>query len=123
MRRRSPKSGTPLNDKQAELALRENQLREKMAKLERMIEEAPRRAEEKSRRTREELIARAHEGGSRLDVSIALNDKRYSDAERYSGRRVSLRKERREGRFVFLALVIALAIVVIWLVSNLRHWW
>ena len=37
-----------------------------------------------------------------------------------SGRRVSLRKERREGRIIFLVLVIALAVAVIWLVSHLR---
>ena len=120
MRRRSPKSGTPLNDKQAELARRENQLRDEMQKLERMIAEAPRVAEETNRRQREELISRAHEGGSRLDVSIALNDKRFGDGGRYSGRRAPLRKERREGRIVFLVLVIALAAAVLWLVSNLR---
>ena len=120
MRRRSPKSGTPLNEKQEELARRESELREKMQKLERMIAEAPRVAEETSRRQREELLARAHDGGSRLDVSIALNDKRFGDGGRYSGRRGALRKERREGRIVFLVLVIALAAAVIWLVSNLR---
>ena len=121
MRRRSPKPGTPLNDKQAELARRESQLRDEMHKLERMIAEAPRVAEETTRRQREELIARAHEGGSRLDVSIALNDKRFGDGGRYSGgRRAPLRKERREGRIVFLVLAIALAAAVLWLVSNLR---
>ena len=36
------------------------------------------------------------------------------------GRRVSLRKERREGRIVFLVLVIALCVAVIWLVSHFR---
>ena len=120
MRRRSSKSGTPLNDKQEELARRENQLRDEMQKLERMIAEAPRVAEETNRRQREELLARAHDGGSRLDVSIALNDKRFGDGGRYSGRRGALRKERREGRIIFLVLVIALAAAVIWLVSNLR---
>lgn len=122
MRRRSTKAATPLNDKQAELAQRENQLREKMAKLERMIEEAPRRAEETNRRQREELIARAHDGGSRLDVSIALNDKRFMDggARTRNGRPRTLRKERREGRIVFLVLVLALVIAVVWLLSNLR---
>ncbi|MBA3273552.1 MAG: hypothetical protein H0T11_06745 [Chthoniobacterales bacterium] len=120
MRRRSPKTGTPLNAKQEELAERESQLREEMQKLQRMIAEAPRKAEETSRRQREELLARASEGGRRLDVSIALDDKRYGDGGHYSGRRVSLRKERREGRIVFLVLVIALAAAVLWLVSHLR---
>ena len=120
MRRRSSKSETPLTEKQHELAQRENELRAKMQKLERMIAEAPRKAEETNRRDREELLMRASEGSSRLDVSMTLNDKRYGDGGHYSGRRVSLRKERREGRIVFLVLVIALAAAVIWLVSHLR---
>ncbi len=120
MRRRSPKPGTPLNEKQQELARRESQLRDEMQKLERMIEEAPRVAEETSRRQREELLARATEGGSRLDVSIALQDKRYRDGGAYSGRRRSLRKERREGRIVFLVLVVVLGAAVLWLLSHLR---
>ena len=120
MRRRSPKPGTPLNDKQQELARRESQLRDEMQKLERMIEEAPRVAEETSRRQREELLARATEGGSRLDVSIALQDKRYRDGGAYNGRRRALRKERREGRIIFLVLVVVLGAAVLWLVSHLR---
>jgi len=119
MRRRTSKPGTPLNEKQAELSRRETQLREQMQKLERMIEDAPRVAEETSRRQREELLARASEGSSRLDVSMALHDKRYSDGGHSSVRRGSLRKERREGRFIFLVLVLALAAAVIWLMRHL----
>jgi TolA-binding protein len=122
MARRSPKdNGTPLNAKQQELARRESQLRDQMQKLERMIQEAPIVAQERTRQQREEILSRATEGGSRLDVSIALNDKRYGDGGRHGGgRRVALRKERREGRIIFLVLVIALAAAVLWLVSNLR---
>ena len=72
MRRRPPQPGTPLNQKQDELAQRESQLRGEMEKLERMIAEAPRVAEETTRRQREELLERASEGRSRLDVSVAL---------------------------------------------------
>src|SRR5438067_6741607 len=114
MRRRSPNAGTPLNDKQEELSRRENEVREKVQKLERMIEDAPRVAEEVSRRQREELVARASEGGARLDVSMILNEKRFSDGRNYGGRRVSLRKERREGRLIFLVLIIALAAAIVW---------
>ncbi len=119
MRQRSPKHGTPLSQKQQELARRESKLREEMQRLERVIAEAPRAAEEATRRTREELVSRANEGRGRLDVSMALQDKRYSDGGGYSGPRVSLRKERREGRLVFLVLVIALAAAVLWLLSHL----
>jgi hypothetical protein len=118
--RRTPKGGTPLNQKQVELAQRESQLRGEMEKLERMIAEAPRVAEETTRRQREELLTRASEGRSRLDVSVALQDKRWGDDGRTSGRRRSLRKERREGRIVFLVLVIALCVAVVWLVSHFR---
>ena len=120
MRRQPPKTGTPLNQQQEELAQRESQLRGEMAKLERMIADAPRVAEETSRRQREELLSRASEGRSRLDVSLALQDKRWADDGPVGGRRVSLRKERREGRIVFLVLVIALCLAVLWLVSHLQ---
>jgi hypothetical protein len=120
MRRRTPKAGTPLNQKQEELAQRESQLRGEMAKLERFVAEAPLVAEQTSRRQREELLTRASEGSSRLNVSAALQDKRWGDDGRPSGRRVSLRKERREGRIIFLVLVIALCVAVVWLVSHFR---
>jgi hypothetical protein len=120
MRRRPAKPGTPLNAKQDELAQREEQLREQMHKLQRMIEEAPRLAEETSRRQREELLARASQGGSRLDVSIALQDKRWGDEAAFGSRRRSLRKHRREGRIVFVVLLIALGVVVLWLASHLH---
>ena len=120
MRRRPPQPGTPLNQKQEELAQKESQLRGEMEKLERMIAEAPRVAEETSRRHREELLERASEPRSRLDVAIALQDKRWGDDTRSGGRRKSLRKERREGRIIFLVLVIALGLAVIWLVSHLQ---
>lgn len=120
MRRRQTGSGTPLNAKQDELAQREQLLREKMQKLERMIAEAPRVAEETSRRQREELIARASERRSRLEVTTALHDTRWGDSDGGGARRGSLRKERREGRIVFIVLVIALSAAVIWLASHLH---
>src|SRR3982074_913249 len=120
MRPRPPKAGTPLNQQQEELAQRETQLRDEMEKLERMIAEAPRVAEETTRRQREELLTRASEGRSRLDVSIALQDKRWGDDGRVGGRRGAPRKERREGRIIFLVLVIALGLAVLWLVTHLH---
>jgi len=110
----------PIDQKQKDLAQQESDLRDKVQKLERMIANAPRVAEETSRRQREELLMRANEGGSRLDVSLSLQDKRYGDERRGPRRRGSLRKERREGRIVFLVLVIALVITVIWLLSHLH---
>src|SRR5207245_2729936 len=76
MLRRSPSSATSLHRKQEELSRRELELRDEVAKLERLIADAPRLAEETSRRQREELLRRATEGGRRLDASVALQDKR-----------------------------------------------
>jgi hypothetical protein len=120
MLRRSSRSTTPIDQKQRELAQAESDLRNKVQELERMIADAPRAAEETARRQREELLLRANQGGSRLDVSVALQDKRYGDDERGPQRRGSLRKERQEGRIVFLLLLVALAITVIWLLSRLH---
>jgi len=120
MPRRSLKSGSPLNQQQEDLVRRENELRDQVQKLQRMIEEAPRVAEEKSRQQREELLSRANAGGNRLDASVALRDKRWGDEERGTRRRGSLRKERREGRIVFLVLVIALATAIVWLMAHFR---
>ena len=114
------RSATALDQSKDDLARRESELRDQMEKLERMIAEAPRVAEETLRRQREELLMRANEGGSRLDVSLGMQDKRYGDSGGAPRRRGSLRKERREGRIVFLVLVIALAVAVIWLVSHLH---
>ncbi len=120
MARRRAQSNTPLTQKQQELAQRENDLRQKMADLQRMIEEAPRVAQEKTRREREELLERASAGGRRLDVSIALNDKRYSDFGPSPRRPRSLRKQRSEGRLVFIVLVIALSIAILWIATHLH---
>lgn len=119
MARRPASSNTPLNQKQQELAQQEANLRKKMDDLQRMIEEAPRVAEERSRREREELLQRASEGRERLDVSIALNDKRFSDARWEHRRPRSLRKQRSEGRLLFVVLVLALALAIAWIATHL----
>jgi septal ring factor EnvC (AmiA/AmiB activator) len=119
MLRRSPRSATALDQTKQELARQESELRDQMEKLERMIADAPRVAEVVERRQREELLMRASQGGSRLDVSMALQDKRYGESGP-GRRRGSLRKERREGRIVFLVLIIALLAAAIWLLNRLH---
>ena len=121
MRRRSSKPASALDNTKEELARRELELRQRMEKLEQMIADAPRVAEEMTRQQREELIARASAGVSRLDVSMALHDKRYGEGMIGTGRRPALRKQRREGRIVFIVLLLALAVAILWLVSHLRQ--
>jgi len=119
MLRRPPRSTTPLDQTKQELARQESELREQMQKLERMIADAPRVAEEVEKRQREELLMRASQGGSRLDVSMTLQDWRHGEVG--SGkRRGSLRKERREGRILFLVLVTAVLAAAIWLFNHLH---
>jgi len=119
MLRRSPRSNTPLDQTKQELARQETELREQMQKLEKMIADAPRVVEEVEKRQREELLMRASQGGSRLDVSLTLHDWRQGEPGS-ARRRGSMRKERREGRIVFIVLVIALLIAAIWLLKNLH---
>jgi septal ring factor EnvC (AmiA/AmiB activator) len=119
MLRRSPRSTTALDQTKQELARQESELRDQMEKLEQMIADAPRVAEEVGKRQREELLVRASQGGSRLDLSMALHDKRYGESGP-GRRRGSLRKERREGRIVFLLLIITLLIAAIWLLNRLH---
>ena len=120
MLRRANKPDTALDLTKEDLARQESELRDQVEKLERMIADAPRVAEETSRQQREELRRRANAGRSRLDVSVALHDKRYGDDDRRTKRRGSLRKARREGRIVFVVLAIALAIAIVWLMSHLH---
>ena len=119
MLRRSPRSATALDQTKQELARQESELRDQMEKLKRMIADAPRVAEKVEKRQREELLMRASQGGSRHDVSLALQDKRHGD-DGPSQRRGSLRKERREGRILFAVLIIALLAAAIWLLNHLH---
>ena len=120
MFRRSPQSPSPFRRRQEELDRREAELRDQCNKLERMIASARRATEETSRPVRDKAITKTNPGDNRLHVSVALQDKRYFDDNDGTSKRRSLRKERREGRIMFLMLVVALAGAVIWLLSHLH---
>ena len=117
---RSPQSPSPFRRRQEELDRREAELRDQFDKLERMMAKARRATEETSRPVREQASPKMYPGDNRLHVSVALQDKRYFDDNDGNPKRRPLRKERREGRIMFLVLVIALAGAVIWLVSHLH---
>src|SRR5438105_2213240 len=100
MIRRSPKSGSAVDKQQEELARRENALRDQMQKLQRMIDDAPRLAQETSRKQKEELLERANQRGSRLDASLSLHDKRWDDNEwAYAGQVRCARNAGKAGSF------------------------
>ena len=120
MLRRSSKSATALDLTKQQLAQQESELRAQQEKLEKLIAEAPRVAEEEARKQREELRRLAGAERTRLDVSLALEDKRYHDFGGSVRPVGSLRKHRREGRIIFVVLVIALAVAITWLLTHLQ---
>lgn len=113
---------TPLGSKQRALLEEQETLRKKMAKLERLIEDAPKRAEAEEKIRREELFARS-EPASRRGRPSALGDKRHNTvfAPALAGvrprRRRPLRSEQRQARLLFFALLFGLAVVLLWLWS------
>ena len=120
MFRRSPRSPSPLRRRQEQIEQREAELREKVEELERMFTNAPQSAEDTSPAPGEQRGIRDDSGDKQLHVSVALQDRHYFDKSGSSRRPRSLRKERREGRMVFLLLAAALAVAVIWLMSHLH---
>ncbi len=115
MFRRSPKSSPPLRRRQEEIARQEAELRERLEKLERLVAKVP-----VIEKNRTEQVTKDNRSDKRFRVSVAAQDT-GSVGERRSARRPrSLRKERREGQIIFLLLVVALAVAVIWLISNLH---
>jgi hypothetical protein len=117
MFRRSRRSTPPLRHRQQEIARQEAELHEKLDKLERMVTTGRPSAQNKSLARGEERGARSNKSDKRFQVSIAFEPGQSLDTTR---RPRSLRKERREGRIIFLFLLIALAVAVIWLISHLH---
>jgi hypothetical protein len=117
MFRRSRRSTPPLRHRQQEIARQEAELREKLDKLERMVVTGRASARNKSPTLEEERGARSNKSDKRFQVSVAFEAGQSPDTTR---RPRSLRKERREGRIIFLFLLIALAVAVIWLISHLH---
>jgi hypothetical protein len=112
MFRRSRKSSPPLRRRQEEIARQEAELRERLEKLERLVAKVP-----VIDKNRPEQGPKGSRTDKRFRVSVAAQDQRESRGAR---RPRSLRKERRDGQIIFLLLVVALAIAVIWLISNLH---
>jgi hypothetical protein len=114
MPRRARKSGTPLDAKKRALAEQEIKLREHMDKLERLIEEAPIRAEEGKKKRREELVSRNPKGARRLD-SPTLIDRRFELQMPPRTKRRARKGERRAARLKFFVLCLVLLAFLLWL--------
>jgi hypothetical protein len=110
--------GSAIDSRQRELAEQENQLRAQMDALERTIAEAPGRAAEQAKRERDALIT-ASRG---YYLQSVVPDSRFGQGTgagvRRAGARPMLKAERSAARTQTLALVVALAVAVILLLSH-----
>ena len=116
---RSRKSAPPLRRKQQEIAQQEAQLREKVESLQRIVTKSRAPAQKKSPARKPERTA-SHTVEKRFHVSIAMETPQVFDADRTSKRPRAMRKERRQGRFIFLMLLVALGFAVMLLISHLH---
>ena len=115
MFRRSPKSSPALRRRHEEIARQEAELHERLEKLERLVAKVP--VMEKNRR---EQASKDNRTDKRFRVSVAAQGRGSIGESKSSRRPRSMRKERRDGQIIFLLLVVALAVAVIWLISNLH---
>jgi hypothetical protein len=119
MFRRPRRSSPPLRRKQQEIARQEAELRDKLDSLERMVTKARPISQRRSPPQAEQGI-RGNKNEKRYQVSFGLDGGHSFEASRRTRRPRSLRKERREGRIIFLLLLTALAAAVMWLISHLH---
>jgi hypothetical protein len=119
MFRRSRKPAPPLHRKQQEIAQEEARLREKVQNLKRIVAQSRAPEQKKSSAQRPDRKATTNVVEKRFHVSIAMDNPQVLDTER-SRRRPALRKERRQGRIVFLILLVLLGVAVMWLFGHLH---
>jgi hypothetical protein len=120
MFRRSRKPTPPLHRKQQEIAQQEAQLREKVESLERIVSQSQTPAQNKSPLRERDRSATNNVVEKRFHVSIAMDTPQVFDTDRRGRRPRALRKERRHGQIVFLILLVALGVAVMWLISHLH---
>jgi hypothetical protein len=120
MFRRSRKSAPPLHRKQQEIAQQEAQLREKVESLERLVTQSRAPVQNKSSARQPERREPNNVVERRFHVSIAMEAPQLFDTDQRHRRPRALRKERRQGQIVFLILLAALAVAVMWLISHLH---
>ena len=95
-------------------------MREKVESLERIVTQSRAPAQNKSSPRKPNRSATNNVVEKRFHVSIAMEAPPVFDADRRGRRPRPLRKERRQGRIVFLVLLVALGVAVMLLVSHLH---
>jgi hypothetical protein len=115
---KSDRPASPLDAQKRQLAEREEQIQAEMARHKRLIEEAPRIAEEQKKRQREEYLQRMSRTEARYGRrGPTLHDPRfpYELNVAAAARQKTLRKDRNQGMLTFFVLCIILAMVLCWL--------
>jgi hypothetical protein len=115
--RRAPRPTPPIRHRQEQIARQEAELREKLERLEHMVTQKRSGAPNESPSRGGERAGQNSRTEKRLNVSLAL-DEHYPAPSRATRRPRSLRKERRQGQIIFLFLLTALGIAVMWLISH-----
>jgi hypothetical protein len=116
--RRARRSTPPLRHRQQQIAREEAELREKLESLEHMVTRDRTVAPNKAAARGAERGGESRKAETRLNASLALEEEHYRGSARSTRRPRSLRKERRKGRIIFLFLLTALAVAVMWLISH-----
>ena len=120
MFRRWRKPAPPLHRRHQEIARQEAELREKRETLERLVTQSRPPAQSKSSARGPKPVLAGAPIERRFHVSIAMDAPKEFDDGGKRRRPRALRKERRQGQIVFLALLVALAGTVMWLISHLH---
>ena len=120
MFRRSRKPAPPLHRKQQEIAQQEAQLRQKVESLERIVTQSRAPVQKKSSPRKPARSATNNVVEKRFHISIATDAPQVFDADRRGRRPRAMRRERRQGRIVFLILLVALGVAVMLLISHLH---
>ncbi len=113
--RRAPRPTPPIRHRQEQIARQEAELREKLEGLEHMVTQKRAGAPHKRPSRLGERAGQNSKTERRLNVSLALDEPGPSRTTR---RPRSLRKERRQGQIIFLFLLAALSVAVMWLISH-----
>jgi nitrogen fixation/metabolism regulation signal transduction histidine kinase len=121
--RRPSKTRTPLHDRRDKLAEQQETIRQKMEQLNRVIEEAPKIKEERVRAQRDALVAERGRRDFSLHASTIIDPRYDHFPAPSSSRRRPLKAERRQTQIMFLALLVILAVAVLFLLSVWHRQW
>ncbi len=115
-KRKAPaKSDSILDAKKRALGEQQAKLDAQIAKRQKLIDDAPRIAEEANKKRREAHLMRKNRAEARFGSPVALNDPRYPYDASIPVAPRGLRKHRNQGMYQFFLLCLVLAAVLCWL--------